>query len=130
MSKTQGGKSVLFIGEDPTTVDFADPALPPGLDVARIEKGIAFAMQAMADRNWHADLLLVRPDASAAPAVERQLAGHAYDCVVIGGGIRLPAGRLRLFEQILNVVHRSAPQATIAFNTSPADTAEAAARWL
>jgi aryl-alcohol dehydrogenase-like predicted oxidoreductase len=30
----------------------------------------------------------------------------------------------------VNAVHRAAPNAAIAFNTRPEDTAEAAARWL
>jgi hypothetical protein len=130
MKEPGGENAVLFIGEDPNTVDFSAPALPPGLDAEKIEKGIAFAMKQMADRKWRADLILVRPDASAGPAIERQLASSSYDCVVIGAGIRLPPGRLQLFEQILNVIHRVAPGAAIAFNTSPQDTAEAAARWL
>jgi hypothetical protein len=32
-----------------------------------------------------------------------------------------------LFERLINVVHEAAPGARIAFNTSPADTAEAVA---
>ena len=110
---------MLFIGEDPKTVDFSDPALPPGLDAAKVEKGIAFTMKQMAERKWRADLILVCPDASAGPAIERQLTSNSYDCVVIGAGIRLPAGRVQLFEQILSVIHRAAPAAAIAFNTSP-----------
>ena len=130
MSMTGDEKAVLFIGEDPNTVDFSDPALPSGLDTGKVEKGIAFAMKQMADRKWRADLVLVRPDASAGPVIERQLTSNRYDCVVIGAGIRLPPKRLQLFEQILNVIHRAAPGAAIAFNTSPEDTAEAVARWL
>jgi hypothetical protein len=37
---------------------------------------------------------------------------------------------LLLFEQIVNAVHKSNPSASIAFNTRPEDTADAAARWL
>jgi hypothetical protein len=62
--------------------------------------------------------------------LERQLATTAYDCVVIGGGIRLPPKSLSLFETVVNAVHKAAPKASIAFNTRPEDTAEAAARWL
>jgi hypothetical protein len=87
-------------------------------------------MKQMADRGWHANLCLVRPDESATRVLELQLATAAYDCVVIGGGIRIPPKSLLLFERILNAVHRSAPMASIAFNTSPPDTADAAARWL
>ena len=35
-----------------------------------------------------------------------------------------------LFEKVVNVIHKSAPRAAIAFNTKPEDTAEAAARQL
>jgi hypothetical protein len=49
---------------------------------------------------------------------------------VIGGGLRLPPKTLLLFEMVINAVHKAAPNAAIAFNTRPEDTAEAAARWL
>jgi hypothetical protein len=130
MIPSSKAKTVLFVGQQPETVDFSDPALPPGFDAAKIHAGIAVGMQLMADRGWHADLCLVPPDDSATAALERQLAGTAYDCVVIGGGIRIPPKSLLLFERLLNAVHRAAPHAAIAFNTSPPDTADAAARWL
>ena len=121
---------ILFIGQVPETVDFSDPSLPPGFNAEKIHAGIAVGMQQMKDRGWNADLLLVQPDASAVVAVEKQLAGTTYDCVVIGGGIRVPPPSLHLFEAILNAVHQSAPTASIAFNTSPNDTADAAGRWI
>jgi hypothetical protein len=62
--------------------------------------------------------------------VERLLASKSYDCVVIGGGVRIPSRGLALFEVIINAVRRAAPGAAIAFNTRPDDTADAAARWL
>jgi len=130
MSQSQRDRNVLFVGQQPETVDFSDPALPPGFDAAKIHAGIAVGMKQMADRGWHANLCLVRPDESATSVLEQQLATAAYDCVVIGGGIRIPPRSLLLFERILNAVHRSAPMASIAFNTSPPDTADAAARWL
>jgi len=130
MSQSQRDRNVLFVGQQPETVDFSDPALPSGFDAAKIHAGIAVGMQQMADRGWHATLCLVPPDESATQVLEQQLATAAYDCVVIGGGIRIPPKSLLLFERILNAVHRSAPRASIAFNTSPPDTADAAARWL
>jgi len=123
-------KKILFIGQQPETVDFTDPGLPPGFTAEKIHAGIAAGMQLMKDRGWDADLILVYPDASAAADVAQQLAGVAYDVVVIGGGLRIPAPSLLLFEQLINAVHKGAPQAAIAFNTSPPDTADAAARWL
>ena len=73
---------------------------------------------------------MISPDETAGPVLEKQLASASYDCVVIGGGLRLPPKSLALFEVVVNVVHKAAPKAKIAFNTRPEDTADAAARWL
>jgi hypothetical protein len=121
---------VLFVGQEPETVDFSDPALPPGFNAEKIHAGIAVALRQMTERGWHADLCLIRPDGTAHSTLERQLVTNVYDCVVIGGGIRIPPKSLLLFEALINAVHKAAPGAAIAFNTRPEDSADAAARWL
>jgi hypothetical protein len=121
---------VLFLGYDPETVDFSDPALPPGMTAEKIHAGIAVARKQFAESGWEADVCLIRPDETAGPTLERQLASKSYDCVVIGAGLRLPPRSLKLFEAVINIVHKSAPGAAIAFNTTPLDSADAAARWL
>jgi hypothetical protein len=121
---------VLLVGYDPETVDYSNPALPPGLNAEKIRSGLTLGLKQMTDRGWDADLCLVSPDETARKTVERYLASAHYACVVIGAGIRLPPHGLALFEVIENPVHRAAPDAAIAFNTVPEDSAEAAARWL
>ena len=121
---------VLLLGYDPETVDLTDPALPPGMTIEKVHAGIEVAMKQFAARGWEADVAFIRPDTSAAPAVERQLASKRYDCVVIGGGVRLPPRSLVTFEAVVNAVRKAAPDAAIAFNTRPDDSADAAARWL
>src|SRR5471030_2954862 len=101
MSELHGLKRVLFVGQEPETVDFSDPALPPGFNAAKIHAGIAIALRQMTERGWDADLCLVRPDKTAVAAVEGQLASKPYDCVVIGGGIRIPPKSLLLFEMLI-----------------------------
>jgi len=123
-------KRVLFVGFDPATVDFSDPALPPGMTAEKIHAGIKLALADFAGRGWHAQNCFIRPDETAISTIERFLAGDAYDCVVIGAGVRLPRNGLVLFEAVVNAVHRMAPQAAIAFNTRPEDSGEAAARWI
>jgi hypothetical protein len=73
---------------------------------------------------------MIAPDDTGIAEVQHQLASQRYDCVVIGGGLRLPPKGLALFEQVVNAVHSGAPDAAIAFNTRPEDTAEAAARQI
>jgi len=121
---------VLFIGQTPETVDYSDPAIPHGFNAEKIHAGIALGMTKIKERGWEADLCLIPPDKTAVLVLEKQLTSTNYDCVVIGGGIRLPPKSLSLFEIVINAVHKAAPKASIAFNTRPEDTAEAAARWL
>ncbi|WP_242183862.1 hypothetical protein [Sphingomonas sp. CARO-RG-8B-R24-01] len=121
---------VLFVGQKPETVDFSDPALPPGFDADKINAGIAIALEKIRERGWHGDTCMITPDASGGAMLAKALRDAAYDCVVIGGGLRLPPRSLALFEMVVNLVHKTAPDAAIAFNTRPEDTAEAAARQL
>ena len=121
---------ILLLGLDPETVDYSDPALPPGMNAEKIHAGIAVAVKQFTDRGWESDVGFIRPNESAGPTVERQLRSTNYDCVVIGGGVRLPPRNLALFEVVINAVRKAAPGAAIAFNTRPDDSADAAARWV
>jgi hypothetical protein len=121
---------VLLVGLQPEAVDYSDSTLPSGMDAKKIQVGIELGLKQMTDRGWQADLCLIQPDATAGPALERCLGSTTYDCVVIGAGVRVPPKNLLLFESIVNSVHKAAPNTSIAFNTVPEDSANAAARWL
>jgi len=121
---------ILFVGQKPETVDFSDPSLPPGFDAEKINAGIAVAVAKIHERGWDGDTCMIAPDDAGIAMLETQLTGAHYDCVVIGGGLRIPPKGLALFERVVNAVHKAAPNATIAFNTRPGDTADAAARTL
>ena len=123
---------ILLVGYDPQTEDFSEPGRPPGLTAEKIEAGIEFGVEQMRKRGWEVDVCKIRfqeTAQTAGPIVERQLKSAAYDCVVIGGGIRLPMNYL-VFEAVINAVHRAAPAAAIAFNSGPEESADAAGRWL
>jgi hypothetical protein len=121
---------VLFVGQDPKTVDYSDPSLPPGFNAEKIQAGIDLGAAKIAERGWDGDICMITPDAAGIAMLEKHLAAHAFDCVVIGGGMRLPPKGLVLFEHVVNIIHKAAPGAAIAFNTKPEDTADAAARWI
>ena len=123
-------KRILFVGQKPETVDFFDPSLPPGFNADKINAGIALGVSKIVERGWQGDTCMITPDAAGNALLESALNGAAYDCVVIGGGLRLPPKSLVLFESVVNIIHKAAPNATIAFNTRPEDTADAAARQL
>lgn len=121
---------VLFVGQTPETVDFTDPSLPPGFNAEKIQAGIDIAKTTMTDRGWDGDLCMIAPDDSGIAILDAKLANADYDCVVIGGGLRIPPNGLLFFERVVNAIHQGAPKAAIAFNTRPQDTAEAVARWI
>jgi len=120
---------VLLVGLDPQTVDFTDPALPPGMSAEKVLAGVAIAMQQMADRGWQGENFMFHP-ATAAEELAARLAGHSYDCIVVGAGVRLPSRNVQLLETVINAIAGAAPGTPIAFNTVPHDSADAAARWL
>jgi hypothetical protein len=123
-------KRVALVGLVPETVDFSDPAIPPGMTAEKVHAGVKLALADMTQRGWLAESCYIKPDDTAVPTLERLLAGNHYDCVVIGGGVRLPPRHLKLFEALVNTVRRAAPQTAIAFNSRPEDSAAAAARWI
>ncbi|SIR96393.1 hypothetical protein [Williamsia sterculiae] len=58
------------------------------------------------------------------------LRSHSWECVTVGGGLRHSDDQVELLELIVNLIRQYAPTAAIAFNSNPATTYEAAARWL
>src|SRR5262249_12643965 len=82
-------KRVVLIGYDPATVDYSDPALPPGMNAEKIHAGVKLALADIAGRGCHAENCFIKPDETAVPTIERCLADNVYDCVVIGAGVRL-----------------------------------------
>ncbi len=84
----------------------------------------------MSDLGYEVTSCLVDLGETAEAAVTAAMRDERFDCVVIGAGLRKPKERLLLFEKILNLIHRLAPDAAICFNTTPADTAEAVQRWI
>ena len=123
---------VLFVGLEPTVIDFSGPefADKPGLDAAKIQAGIDADVARLRGLGYDAEFCPVDHGETADMAVRMRLAARRFDCVVIGAGIRLFASQTALLETLVNAVHaEGAPQAKFAFNTTPADTAEAVQRW-
>lgn len=120
---------VLLIGIALEAVDSSDPDLPPDTSAEKIAKGIEATLADMNQRGWESGFCAILPDDSAEATIAASL-GQRWDCLVIGGGIRVPSSNLELFERVINAVGRGAPGTPIAFNTAPDNSADAAARWL
>jgi hypothetical protein len=117
---------VIAIGLDPSVVDYAAvPQFTPEIFRGYIEAQI----KRVRSLGYDVTSCLVDLGETAEAVTAKALNSERFDCVLIGAGLRQP-DRLLLFEKILNLVHRLAPQASICFNTTPADTAEAVQRWI
>ncbi|AXK85457.1 MULTISPECIES: hypothetical protein [Nocardia] len=116
------GARVLVIGVDPARLE--------GWDPEPVLAAIARGRDRFHDYGIDADWCLVALDEHPEDTITAALTRTDYACVVIGGGIRGHEPLLLFFENVINLVRRHAPQAAIAFNTTPEDCADAARRWV
>lgn len=122
---------ILVIGYDPDSVDYSDPGSPAGLDKDKVWAGAKESLRRIEDYGWDGTQCMVQPEKRAAvAAVERALSGAKYDCIVIGGGVRLSHRNVQTFEAIVDAIRRLAPTTPLAFNEGPATSLEAAQRWI
>jgi len=115
---------VLVIGLDPYRV-------PGPWDPRPVADAIEVGIARFAEHGVGVQTCLFGLDGSddIEAVVTAALRARPWECVVIGGGVR-DDSQTGLFEQVLNLVRRYAPGAAIAFNSTPADTFDAAARWI
>jgi len=123
------GKQVLVIGLDPDFIDFTPPQIAAtGITPEKIRAGLDGDGVTLRGLGYEADILWVDDGDTAEQVLRERLAAARYDAVLIGAGLRtLPPYGL-LFEKLVNAVHEAAPQAKFAFNSNPADTAQAVQR--
>lgn len=110
-----------------------DPYRVPGpWDPKPVADAIEAGITRFAERGVGVETCLLGLDGSddTTAVVGDALRARPRECVVVGGGVRTGEDQLDLFEQVVNLVRRLAPDATIAFNSTPADTFDAAARWI
>lgn len=113
---------MLVVGLDPFRV-------PGPWDPQPIADGIEVGRARFAEHGVGVELCLVGLDGSddVLAVIAAALGSRTWECIVIGGGVREDT---ELFEQVVNLVRRQAPEAAIAFSDSPDATYDAAARWL
>ena len=113
---------VLVIGLDPYRV-------PGPWDPEPVADAIEAGRRRFAEHGVGVRFCLVGLDGTddVEAVVAASLGAQRWECVVIGGGLREDPA---LLERVVNLVHRHATDAAIAFNLTPTDTFDAAARWL
>jgi hypothetical protein len=113
---------VLVIGLDPYRV-------PGPWDPKPVADGIEIGRTRFVEHGLGAEFCLFGLDGSdeVEVVVTDALCAQSWECVVVGGGVR---NQVDLLERVINLVRRHAPDAAIAFNAAPAETFDAAARWV
>jgi hypothetical protein len=116
---------VLVIGLDPHRV-------PGPWDPNPVANAIAAGLARFAEHGVGVRACLFGLDGSddIEGVVSEALRSGRWECVVVGGGVRTADDQLERFERMINLVRRLAPDAAIAFNSTPADIFDAAARWI
>ncbi len=123
-------KSVLVIGLDPALIDFSRPGYAPGMDATKVLAGLKSSEDELTRLGYSVQMCLTDFGETAEAVVRNRLNQNRFDCILIGAGVRANPSNFLLFEKLINVVHKHAPQAKICFNTLPNDTAAAVKRWL
>jgi hypothetical protein len=113
---------VLVLGLDPYRV-------PGPWDPQPVAAGIEVGRARFREHGVTAEFCLFGLDGSddVEAVVTAALRAQAWECVVVGGGVR---NQPALFEMVVNLIRHHAAEAAVAFNTTPEDTFEAAARWV
>lgn len=120
-------KRVIMIGLKPGVTDFSNW---PGLTPEKLMSELKTDEAALNSLGYDAQLCLVDLGEMAETVVTQKLNETAFDCVMIGAGVRTIPDKFLLFEKLINIVHKYAPAARICFNTKLSDTAEAVQRWV
>jgi hypothetical protein len=123
-------KSVLVIGLDPALIDFSQPGYAAGMDATKVLAGLKSSEDELTRLGYSVQMCLTDFGETAEAVVQSQLEQERFDCILIGAGVRTNPNNFMLFEKLVNVVHKHAPQARMCFNTLPSDTAAAVQRWL
>ena len=120
--------SILIIGEDPDSIQPED--LPPGVTPESIRGALHSAQAALQAKGHEAQTLWTTSAERIAGELADAVRGRRYDVLVIGAGLRTLPPMAQHFERLMNAIREHAPDARLAFNTRPDDTAAAAERQL
>lgn len=120
-------KRVILIGLDPAVVDYGKW---PGLTPEKLEAALRRDETALRDLGLDATICVVDHGETAEATLRAALAAAPCDVVLIGAGVRTDPDEFLLFERLVNLLHREAPQARLCFNTGPSDSVAAVQRWL
>ncbi|MEL6713650.1 MAG: hypothetical protein AAFU73_05660 [Planctomycetota bacterium] len=110
---------VLLVGLRASSVDFSKW---PEISREVLERAAVEVGEGLRKAGFAVRYCLTDDGATAHDELAQTLDDFRPDIVSIGAGVRVDPDHLRLFEDMVNLVHERAPGATLAFNTDPMDT--------
>jgi len=126
-SQSSEKKRVLIIGLDPSLIDFSSAEFTafPGLNAEKMLAGITAAEADLKTLGYDAEHCLIDFGQTAEVVVTSELQKSQFECILIGAGVRAVPRNFVLFEKLINIVHKLAPNSKVCFNTNPSDTLDA-----
>ncbi|WP_077032859.1 hypothetical protein [Pelomonas sp. KK5] len=114
--------TALLIGLNPDLIEdgASDFAAFSGDKIIQRWAALAADEAAFAAAGYDCELGLVDYGETAEAVTAARLQARAFDCVLIGAGLRLQERHALLFERLLHVVREHAPQAAIRFGAGGA----------
>ena len=121
---------VLSIGLDPKIVDFTKhPELDADFNADKLAKALDAEINLLRNAGFETEVCFIDNGETACQVVAKLLKNNKYNYILIGAGVRKSEQHFYLFEKLINLVHKYAPEANICFNTGPTDNCEALMRW-
>lgn len=119
--------SVLLVGLKSSVVNFEKW---PELSVEKLEAAFSDVHTNLIELGYETKWCLTDTGETAEQQLTTDLKEFTPDIVLVGAGVRIDPDHFLLFEKIINTIHAEAPDAKIAFNSTPFDSVEAVKRWV
>jgi hypothetical protein len=119
-------KQVVLMGLRPDVVDWDKW---PDLSPEKLMEGTEKTREALEAEGFDLTIGLIKTGDEGAEEAADILKSKRFDVALIGAGVRKDDDQFILFERLINLIREHAPDAKIAFNSSPADTVDAVKRW-
>nr|WP_315034601.1 hypothetical protein [uncultured Chryseobacterium sp.] len=114
-------QSILIIGADPDDVGaISNPYQKEAtlLSPSKVSEEIQSEKRAIESDGFKTEMLLVRRAKDSVKTISLHLQNESYDIILIGAGVRIIPDYLSTFEEVINTIHRYAPQSEIVFSTA------------
>jgi len=118
---------VLLIGVDTSKIKFTDN---PEMKAKALEimNGAKQASETLKNKGYDSKCLFLDINTNPKSELINELINNEYTSINVGAGLRTHPDTLLLFENVINIIHKNAPNATIGFSADYKDIVAAIQR--